>query len=321
MTALDIIVLHGATGTSPDETDTLHTAQAIHDALVRLGHKVRLAHVSGNSVLQPWTEAERPDLVFNMVEAIDGDMSRAVEVPQMLEALGMRFTGCRTAAHLATATKTGQKQVMVAHGLPTPEWARRDTDLGHVDRVIVKSDTEHASIGMDAGSVVPGARAAQEIARREAQYGGTFFAETYINGREFNLSLIASTDGLELLPPAEILFIGYGDDAPRIVDYAAKWETGSYGYHNTPRQFDFPAGDCDLLARLEALARQAWRVFMLSGYARVDFRVDAKGGIWLLEVNTNPCLAPDAGFAAAAAQAGISYDTLIARIVATAMAT
>ena len=103
---------------------------------------------------------------------------------------------------------------------------------------------------------------------------------------------------------------------PRIVDYAAKWETGSYGYHNTPRQFDFPAGDCDLLARLEALARQAWRVFMLSGYARVDFRVDAKDGIWLLEVNTNPCLAPDAGFAAAAAQAGFGYDALIAHLAA-----
>lgn len=320
MTSLDIIVLHGATGASPDETDTLLTAEAIHQALTRLGHRARLAHISGNAIVQPWSDGDRPDLVFNMVEAIDGDMSRAVDVPQMLETLGIPFTGCGAKAHLAAATKTGQKQLMQAHGLPTPAWTRTDAIPDGSDRVIVKSDTEHASIGMDAGSVISASRAVQEIACRERQFGGSFFAEAYIEGREFNLSLIDTPEGLLVLPPAEILFIGYDDGAPRIVDYAAKWEVESHAYNNTPRRFSFPASDRDLLARLEALARQAWRVFHLSGYARVDFRVDQDGGIWILEVNTNPCLAPDAGFAAAAGEAGLSHDTVIARIVASATA-
>lgn len=320
MTPLRIIVLHGATGTTPDEVDTALTAEAIRDALSRQGHAAQLVHLSDRSSFPPWRSAQSPDLVFNMVEAIDGDMARAAEVPQMLEDLGQAFTGCGSEAHLATRTKTVQKRLMRDHRLPTPDWSETGLEMDHLDRVIVKSDSEHASIGMDAGSVVPGAQAVEEIANRQARFGGTFFAEAYIPGREFNLSLLATGNGVKVLPPAEILFEDFPEDAPQIVDYAAKWDEGSHAYTHTPRRFAFPPEDDDLLSRLEALAREAWRVFDLSGYARVDFRVDPEGGIWILEVNTNPCLAPDAGFVAAAERAGLTFDTLIARIAATAMA-
>jgi D-alanine-D-alanine ligase len=256
-----------------------------------------------------------------MVEAIDGSMARAAEVPLMLEALGIPFTGCRSGAHLATATKTGQKRLMATRGLPTPAWSFSGNGLDPDGRVIVKSVSEHASIGMDAQSVVPTARAADEITNREGRFGGMFFAEAYIPGREFNLSLIETPQGVEVLPPAEILFEGFDSDAPHIVDYAAKWDEESFAYTHTPRKFDFSDKDQSLLVRLADLSRQAWQVFDLSGYARVDFRVDATGAPWILEVNTNPCLAPDAGFAAAAAQAGLSFDTVIARLVASAVTT
>jgi D-alanine-D-alanine ligase len=123
-----------------------------------------------------------------------------------------------------------------------------------------------------------------------------------------------------VLPPAETLFVGYPPDRPRIVDYEAKWAEGSFAYHNTPRRFAFGPEDRALVDELAALALRAWTLFGLAGYARVDFRVDAAGRPWILEVNTNPCIAPDAGFFAAAAEAGLSYQAMVARIVAAALA-
>ena len=103
-----------------------------------------------------------------------------------------------------------------------------------------------------------------------------------------------------------------------MVGYRAKWDEGSYEYHHTPRRFDFPAADVPLLDGLRDLARRCWPLFGLAGYARVDFRVDAAGRPWILEINTNPCIAPDAGFTAALAQAGIGYAEAVGRILADA---
>jgi D-alanine-D-alanine ligase len=150
---------------------------------------------------------------------------------------------------------------------------------------------------------------------RAQELGGACFAERYIAGREFNLSLLAGPAGPQVLPPAEIVFDGFTDDMPRIVDYRAKWDAAAFAYHHTPRRFDFAANDHDLLTRLQVMARHCWESFGLQGYARVDFRVDEAGRAWVLEINANPCLAPDAGFAAALERAGVSYAEAVGRIL------
>src|SRR5204862_881152 len=122
----------------------------------------------------------------------------------------------------------------------------------------------------------------------------------------------------QVLPPAEIIFRGYEASMPNIVGWNAKWEQGSYEYDNTPRRYDFPAQDAPLLKELSQIALQCWRVFDLHGYVRVDFRVDRDNRPWVLEINTNPCLSPDAGFAAALAQANLLFPQAIARILADA---
>ena len=127
--------------------------------------------------------------------------------------------------------------------------------------------------------------------------------------------MLGGSRGPEVLPPAEIIFEGYTDAMPRIVDYRAKWDETAYAYHHTPRRFDFKPSDQSLLNHLEDLAIRCWHRFGLTGYARVDFRVDAAGAPWVLEVNANPCLSLDAGFAAALARAGIPYEGAIGRIL------
>ncbi len=184
----------------------------------------------------------------------------------------------------------------------------------------MKAVFEHASFGMGDDAVVreTGRSAEDHIDERNRRFGREFFAERYIPGREFNLSLLAGPAGPEVLPPAEIDFSSFPEDKPRIVGYAAKWSEGTFEYHQTPRKFDHPALDDGLLAELKRLAIRCWHTFGLRGYVRVDFRVDADGRPWILEINGNPCLSPDAGFAAALDRAGIPFPQAIDRILADA---
>jgi D-alanine-D-alanine ligase len=124
-----------------------------------------------------------------------------------------------------------------------------------------------------------------------------------------------------VLPPAEIDFSAFPDGKPHIVGYRAKWEEGSFEYHHTPRRFSYPSEDTALLELLTGLAERCWREFGLRGYERVDFRVDGAGRPWILEVNANPCLSPDAGLAAAVEHSGMGYDRMIEAIVDDALPT
>ncbi len=162
-------------------------------------------------------------------------------------------------------------------------------------------------------------RLRQELACHCQQLQEPWFAERYIDGREFNLSVIAGETGPIVFPPAEIDFSAFPPEKLRIVGYRAKWDADSFEYVATPRRFVFPAEDEPLLSQLQALARQCWQVFGLRGYARIDFRVDVAGRPWILEINTNPCLSPDAGFVAAAAEGGWSFDRVTEAILADAL--
>jgi D-alanine-D-alanine ligase len=111
-------------------------------------------------------------------------------------------------------------------------------------------------------------------------------------------------------------FMAYPPEKVKIVGYAAKWHATSFEYQHTCRRFAFPREDAALLARLKELAYRCWQHFALRGYARIDFRVDEAGVPWVLEVNANPCLAPDSGFLAAAQQAGYTTVQVVQRILA-----
>jgi len=308
-------VLHGAARDRPDEEDTLIAAEAVAGALARLGFRTDVVHLGLDFAAIDRLVAGQPDCVFNLVEAIDGDAGLAHIAPALLEHHGLRYTGASAGSWRTLMSKPAVKDRLIAAGLPTPSWSSDGYGFDAGDRVIVKSLVEHASFGIDAASVVPADRAPQEIAAREARFGGTFFAEAFIEGREFNISVIEGATGPIVLPPAEIEFIDFPAGRPRIVDYEAKWLSDSAAFENTPRTFDFPPADQPLLAEVRALSSAAWELFQLEGYARVDFRVDAEGRPWILEVNLNPCLTPDAGFIAAAGRAGYGFDEMIARIV------
>jgi D-alanine-D-alanine ligase len=308
-------VIHGATEDRPDEVDTLMAAKSVAGTLRSLGYKTQVVRVGLDLTPLVRLAAKRPLAVFNLVEALTADMRMATVVPAMLERLGLAYTGASFDAMTSVASKLRVKQLLSHAGLPTPVWTDRGEGLPGDLKVMVKSVDEHASVGIDERSVVPASEAAAEIARRERRHGGRFFAEAFVDGREFNISLVEGEGGVRILPMPEIVFEGFADDRPKIVDYDAKWNEASYEYHHTPRLFGVEGREPALAAELARVCRGVWNLFAITGYARVDLRVGADGLAQVIDVNTNPCISPDAGLAAAAAAAGMAYPDLIRSIV------
>ncbi|MEJ5357254.1 MAG: D-alanine--D-alanine ligase [Desulfobacterales bacterium] len=332
-----IAIAHNAlrAGAGPEEQDVLVQVAAVEGALRELGHaSLRLACDLDLERFRRRLAEAAPDLVFNLVESLDGRGCLIHWVPELLEALGVPFTGSPAEAVRTTSHKVLAKERLVLLGLPTPPWIdpvpagppRVAPSAPPADREqgpwLIKSLWEHASIGLDERRLPLCGRADEargELLRRAPALGGSCFAERFIPGREFNLSLLGGEGGPQVLAPAEILFEGYPADAPAVVGYRAKWVPDSFEFLHTPRRFAFPAAEATLLARLSGLARDCWRGFGLKGWARVDFRVDGRGDPWILEVNANPCLAPDAGFAAALEASGIAFSEAVGRILEDAL--
>ena len=308
-----IPVLHAATTSRPDEIDTIVAAEAVAGALSRLGYATEIIGLDGDLAGLENLPGRRPLLVFNLVDAVDGDGRLAPFVPARLDALGLPYTGAGTSAWLETLSKVATKLRLAHAGLPTPGWSMDGTGLDPDTRVIVKAVWEHGSLGLDEASVMGGAAASQAIVERNLRWKTEHFAEDFIAGREFNLALLEGPGGVEVLPIAEIVFEGF--EAAKIVGYDAKWTPDSEAYIGTPRRFGLEQHEPQLAAELARLALASWTLFRLRSYARVDFRVDPAGEPFILEVNVNPCLSPDAGFAAAAQAAGLSYAGTIGQIV------
>jgi D-alanine-D-alanine ligase len=300
-----------------DELDVLVQVEHVGGLLAAVEHDVGILPVApGFDSFDARLRVFRPDCVFNLVESLEGSDARMVEVPLRLERLGMRYTGAPASAILSTNDKVQAKERLRRLGLPTPDWATQTS--GHLQPpYIVKAIAEHASQGMDASSVVRNATlpVSVTIQDRSDRHGITFFAEQYVAGREFNVSLLADSAGPQALPLAEIDFSAFTREQEKIVDYAAKWDEQAFSYHHTPRVFIDGMREAALAEQLRWLALRCWQAFGLRGYARVDFRVDEQGQPWILEVNCNPCLSPDAGFAAALAQADIDWPTALERIL------
>ena len=315
-----IPIVHGATAERPDEADTLEAALAICETLRGLGYASDLVHVGLDLTPIERMAERRPLVVFNLVEAINTDLRLQPFVPAVMERLKLAYTGSRFDALVAAMSKVRCKHLLKAASVATPAWIDGIRNPLPADTlVLVKSDSEHASVGIDATSVVAAALAQETIRQREKAFGGRFFAEVFIEGREFNVAMLEGPGGVEVLPIPEIVFVGYPDGKPRIVDYDAKWAAESFAYNNTPRDFGIEKADAKLARKLKRMALECWRVFSLSGYARIDFRVDAFGKPWVIDVNTNPCITPDAGFAVTASMAGLGYPDVIERIVRAAL--
>jgi len=324
---MKVLVLHSdvAPDAPPDELDTLDSVAAVAEALEKRGHQApRAAFAPDMGFLKGLLDTHRPDVVFNVVESVFGAGIYSSIAPAMLERLGVPYTGASATHFAATTDKPFGKNVLHVGGVATPGWAvGPDWDgLDPGALYIVKAADEDCSVGIDDDSVVVGSAVRERAEHCRKKFGGRWFAERYVDGREFNIAVMASEDGPFVFPLAEMRFNDeWPQGKPKLVSFAAKWEEDTFDYNGSQRRFGCESEEPQLASQLIETTKKVWRLFALRGYARVDFRVDANGKPWVLEINPNCCISTDAGFAAAAERAGIAYDELIDRVTFAALRT
>lgn len=307
----------------PDDLETLAQVDAVAGALSRLGHAVTSApfHSDRERLAEVIWNAQ-PALLFNLVESFWGRTAFAPFALEIMEGTGLPVTGAGSLCMGNTGDKIHAKSVLTHAGLPTPAWSQEPSwqGLDAHRKWIVKCADEDASLGLDDEAIVVGRAAVSARARHcTEQHGGRWFAEEFVEGREFNVGIMERAGAPEILPIAEMRFEHWDPERPKIVGYDAKWNESDKDFANTVRSFDWSGNEPGLNAILAKLATECWTLFACRGYARVDFRVNESGEPYILEINANPSLEPEAGFAAAANQAGLSYDELIEHICNTAI--
>lgn len=331
-----VVVLHNTdydaeltAGTGVDVSAVHASAMAVADALRASGLAVELVGVEGPrdlaAVFARLLE-RRPDVVFNLCESLGGDPRNEPLIPALFDLHGLPYTGADGLCLGTCLHKRRTKHVLLGCGVPTPPFrflvTERDLEALRAEAPDVvdypwflKLAHEDASIGVEETNLVVDFDALAARTRRMwSEFGQSVLAERYIAGREVNVTMIGDGDAVEVLPLHEIDFAAMPAGRPHIVTYAGKWDEQHVDYAGTkpvPLRDASPA----VAARIEAAARGAWTAVGLRDYGRVDLRLDGAGGAWVIDVNPNPDISPDAGVARSAKVAGLDYPALVRRVV------
>jgi D-alanine-D-alanine ligase len=303
-------------GALADELDVLDQVAYIEKHLIDLGISVYRKGITEKFMSEvEELFKEKPDFVFNLVESINNKGELIYFVPALLSLYSIPYSGISFEAIFLTTNKTICSKMMKTAGISNPgSYLPSQINLLEPGKkYIVKPIWEDGSLGITDKSVFECKPGFEE--RFKELDDAHWFIEDFIDGREFNISVLAGKDGPEVLPPAEIVFVNYGTDRPRIIDFKAKWEMESFEYINTVREFPGSKLSDTLLANLRDAAKSCWNLFNLKGYARVDVRTDKDDNVLVIEINGNPCISPDGGFVAATREAGYPFTEVLQRII------
>jgi D-alanine-D-alanine ligase len=308
------------TGRDEKEINTWKTEFDVVSTLRKAGHEVQPLGVQHE--LQPIREAVetfKPDVVFNLLEEFHSDTTYDQNVASYLELLRIPYTGCNPRGLIIARGKALAKKLVAFHRIRTPAFAvmprgravRRTGKLAFP--LIVKSATEHASVGIAQASVVDSdEKLVERVGFVHQRLGTDALVEQYVEGREIYVGVLGN-DRLTVLPPWELSFGTMQEAANAIatarvkhdIEYQEKW-----GITEGPAK-DLPP---TVEAALPNICKRIYRTVELDGYARLDFRLAPSGELYFLEANPNPEIAEKEEFARSAKHAGMSYTELLQRI-------
>jgi D-alanine-D-alanine ligase len=259
--------------------------------------------------------SEKPDFVFNLVESINNKGELIYFVPALLNMYSIPYSGNSLESIFLTTNKTICSNEMKKAGINNPGsyLPSQYKNLVPGRKYIVKPIWEDGSLGITSESVFDCKPGYEE--KLKGLDDAHWFIEDFIDGREFNISVLASKNGPEVMPPAEIVFVNYDSTRPRIIDFNAKWEMDSFEYINTVREFPGNKISSKLSSNLKEAALACWKLFGLKGYARIDVRTDSNENVFVIEINGNPCISPDGGYVAATKEAGHQFTEVLDRII------
>ncbi len=303
-------------GALPDELDVLDQVDYIEKNLREIGINTYRKGITSNFMNEvPALADDKPDFIFNLVESINNKGELCYFIPALLNVQSIPYTGNPLEAMFITTSKALTGKILQKEGISTPGiyFPSQFKMLKPGNTYIIKPVWEDGSQGITVDSVFTYKHGFE---RDFSKYDDAhWIIQDYIDGREFNISLLYGENGPAVMPPAEMAFRNFESGRPRIVDFKAKWESGSFEYENTVREFPGEKLNPVLLERINDIALKCWDVFGLKGYARVDMRVDRNDNPFVIEVNANPCMSPDSGLVAATMEAGIPITEVLQRII------
>jgi D-alanine-D-alanine ligase len=300
------------------EFDVTHT-------LEYMGHEVKKLGLGGDlgvikSAITDW----KPHIVFNLMESFEGVAMFDQNVVSYLELLRVPYTGCNPRGLMLSRDKALSKTLLAYHRVPAPEFAvfRVGRAIQRPKRLkfplIVKSLTQESSIGISQASVVEDDDKLRERVRFIHHSIGTdAIVERYIDGRELYVGLIGNLK-LQVFPVWELQFKKMPEENWRIATERVKWSDTYQKRHGITTDLARDLAT-DLSENIQRICKRVYRTLDLSGYARIDLRLDGDGKVYVLEANANPQLAYGEDFAESAEKSGVSYESLLQRIITTGL--
>jgi D-alanine-D-alanine ligase len=301
-----VAVLKG--GRSLERQVSLKSGARVEDALERLGNEVIPIDVGGDLVAR--LENERPELAFVALHGRDGEDGT---VQELLDAMGIPYTGSRVSACIRAADKVLAKHAMRDAGIPTPDFfAFNETafkELGAARAlpaieqrlrfpIVVKPAGQGSALGIKFARTTADVPSALVAA---FSYDRKVLLERHVPGRDLAVSIIEQGDAATPLPIVEAV-----PNEEEFYDFESRYEIGR-------TTFVCPAELPDEVAeRASALALEVFALLGCSGFARVDLMLDSdQGELFVLEADTIPGLTETSLLPQAADAAGISFDQLV----------
>ncbi len=297
------------------------TEYDVVSTLRKLGHEVRALGVKSDlEVIRAAVEDWKPHIAFNLLEEFDGVAVYDQNVVSYLELMHVPYTGCNPRGLMLSRDKALAKQVMSYHRIPYPEFmvvplhrmVRRPKYLTFP--LIVKSVSEEASLGISQASIVEDDEKLRErVAFIHESVGTGAIVERYIEGRELYVGVMGNAH-LQVFPVWELLMDKMPDEAKRIATERVKWSRKyqiKYGIRSCEAK-NLPEGAAE---QIQHLAKRVYRALGLSGYARIDMRMDKDGHVYVIEANPNPQIACGEDFADSAEKAELAYKDLLQELL------
>jgi D-alanine-D-alanine ligase len=316
----DLVPPDDVSGVSEQEFVEFKTEYDVLAGLEELGHDAHaLGLIDDLNPLRRAIGELRPHIVFNLLEEFRGEPMLDQNVVSFLELIGVPYTGCNPRGLIIARDKALSKKILSYHRIPVPRFVvcplgrkvRRPRQLEFP--LIVKSQVEEASAGISEASVVySDDKLAERVAFIHDKVGTPAIVEQYIDGRELYVGVLGM-QRLQVLPVWELNMKKLRSDAPKIATRRVKWDRAFQkrrGVRIGPAKLS-----PEVERQLVHVTKRLYRALGLSGYARIDFRLDSDDRAFFLEANPNPDVGYGEELAEAAESIGIDYEELLQRIL------
>lgn len=284
-------------GDSEERDISIKSGLAVYQALKNLNYEVSLIDPINTDLCT----LVNYDAAFICLHGKNGEDGK---IQSLLELLKVPFTGSASTASMLAMNKFYSKLVWNDHALITPKFLilnKTNLDYKKIithlsDPFIVKPSSSGSSFGIN---LVKNKDDLILAFTDASKYDPTVIAEEFIQGREFTVSILGtkSLGVLEIAPKNEFY------------DYNAK-------YVSNETIFSKPTDlNPEVLEKMENIALSAFTSIGCSGWGRVDFMMDKKFNLYLIEVNTVPGMTDHSLFPLAAKNAGLNFEQTVQHIV------